>query len=208
MNKGSVDIKKRSPLWYELPILFFIVGGVIAFFKIRKDDQKKAKLCLIIGIIFTVPLLIGYGLTPFGQMYVVSSGNMMPELQVYDLLFLSSSVPFAAIPVGDIIAFDRPSDQKRIIIHRVTAITDDNPLTLRTKGDANPASIPGTDFPITEKEYRGKVVTVIPEFGKLFGFYSAFTAIFIQPIIAIIPIILHLRLWVVKKSPEDKPERL
>jgi len=42
--------KKRSPLWYELPILLSIIGGIIAFVKIRKDDPKKAKICLILGI--------------------------------------------------------------------------------------------------------------------------------------------------------------
>jgi signal peptidase len=52
-----------------------------------------------------------------------------------------------------------------VIVHRVVSITDDDPKTLRTKGDNNVASIPGTDFPITEKEYIGKVEYVIPQIG-------------------------------------------
>jgi len=63
--------------------------------------------------------------------------------------------------------FDRPSDHDRVIVHRVAAIIDENPYTLRTKGDANPASIPGTDFPVTEEEYIGKVAYVIPEVGYI-----------------------------------------
>ena len=65
--------------------------------------------------------------------------------------------PFEDIEVGDIIVFDRPSDHNRVIVHRVASILDDDPKTIRTKGDANPGSIPGTDFPITEEEYLGKV---------------------------------------------------
>ena len=40
-----------------------------------------------------------------------------------------------------------------------------DPKIIRTKGDVNPASIPGTDFPITEKEYIGKVVYTLPQAG-------------------------------------------
>ena len=42
---------------------------------------------------------------------------------------------------------------------------NDEPKTIRTKGDANPASIPGTDFPITEEEYIGKVAYTLPQVG-------------------------------------------
>jgi len=97
--------------------------------------------------------------------YVVSSGSMVPHLQVYDVLVVNGHVPFDEIEVGDIIVFDRPQGQDRVIVHRVAAIIDEDPYTIRTKGDANPTSIPGTDFPITEKEYIGEVATVIPQIG-------------------------------------------
>lgn len=97
--------------------------------------------------------------------YVVVSGSMIPALEVYDVLIVQGHEPFEEIEVGDIIVFDRPSDHDRVIVHRVAAITDDDPRTLRTMGDANPASIPGTDFPITAEEYIGKVVYTIPHVG-------------------------------------------
>lgn len=97
--------------------------------------------------------------------YVVASGSMIPELLVYDVLIVQAHEPFEDIGVGDIIVFNRPSDHNRVIVHRVASIIDDNPKIIRTKGDANPASIPGTDFPITEKEYIGKVEYVIPQVG-------------------------------------------
>jgi len=37
-----------------VPILFGLVGGVIGYFALRKDDPKKAKNCLIIGGILTI----------------------------------------------------------------------------------------------------------------------------------------------------------
>lgn len=42
--------KPRSNLWYIAPILFGIIGGIVAFFILRKDDPIKARNCLLIGI--------------------------------------------------------------------------------------------------------------------------------------------------------------
>ena len=47
----------------------------------------------------------------------------------------------------------------------MVSITNEDPRTIRTQGDANPGSIPGTDFPITEEEYIGKVAHIIPQLG-------------------------------------------
>jgi len=41
---------KRSNFWYILPIILGFLGGIIAYFVLRKSDQKKSKICLIIGI--------------------------------------------------------------------------------------------------------------------------------------------------------------
>jgi len=97
--------------------------------------------------------------------YVVASGSMIPVLQVYDVLIVQGHESFDDIKIGDIIVFNRPSGHDRVIVHRVAAIIADDPKTIRTKGDANPASIPGTDFPITKEEYIGKVAYVIPQVG-------------------------------------------
>ena len=44
--------KTRSNVWFLLPIFFGIIGGIIAFFIIRKDDPRKARNCLYLGIAF------------------------------------------------------------------------------------------------------------------------------------------------------------
>ncbi len=51
--------KPRSNVWFLLPIFLGIIGGLVAYFIIRKDDPRKAKQCLILGIILA---LIGIGL--------------------------------------------------------------------------------------------------------------------------------------------------
>jgi len=114
-------------------------------------------------VIIWIGLQVVFGTeNPF---YVVASGSMIPKLQVYDVLVVQGHVQFEDVQIGDIIVFDRPSGHDRVIVHRVVSITDDDPKTLRTKGDNNVASIPGTDFPITEKEYIGKVEYVVPQIG-------------------------------------------
>ena len=113
--------------------------------------------------------VIWIGLTAYfgaqNPFYVVSSGSMYPELAMHDIIVISGHEPFEDVKVGDIIVFDRPKDHDRVIVHRVVAYVDDDPLTLRTKGDNNQRSIVGTDYPITEKEYIGTVVHVVPQVG-------------------------------------------
>jgi len=90
---------------------------------------------------------------------------MYPELAMHDIIVISGHMLFEDVKIGDIIVFDRPKDHDKVIVHRVVAVVDDDPKTLRTKGDNNQRSMVGTDYPITEKEYIGTVVHVIPQVG-------------------------------------------
>ena len=54
MKELSQPEKIRSNIWFLLPILFGIIGGIIAFFILRQDDPRKAKNCLYLGTIFMV----------------------------------------------------------------------------------------------------------------------------------------------------------
>ena len=55
-----------------LPIIFNVIGGLIAYFIIKEDDPKKAKNCLYLGIILAaipiilivIPVLIGITVLP------------------------------------------------------------------------------------------------------------------------------------------------
>ena len=43
--------RKRSNWWYLLPIFFGVIGGIIAYFALRRDDREKAKKCMYLGLI-------------------------------------------------------------------------------------------------------------------------------------------------------------
>ncbi len=119
-------------------------------------------MAICVAVIW-IALQVYFG-TP-NPFYVVSSGSMYPQLAKYDIIVVTGHASFEDVKVGDIIVFDQPKDHKKVIVHRVVAVVDDDPKTLRTKGDNNQASIPGTDFPITEEEYIGTVVHLIPQVG-------------------------------------------
>jgi signal peptidase len=120
-------------------------------------------------IVATCVAVIWIGLTAYfgaqNPFYVVSSGSMYPELAMHDIIVISGHMLFEDVKIGDIIVFDRPKDHDKVIVHRVVAVVDDDPKTLRTKGDNNQRSMVGTDYPITKEEYIGTVVHVIPQVG-------------------------------------------
>ena len=88
------------------------------------------------------------------------------------MIVVEGNTPFEDVEKGDIIVFYSPKlyDQgkERVIVHRVSLdMSTDEQKIVRTKGDANPSSIAGTDYPITEKEYIGQVEYVIPQVGYI-----------------------------------------
>ncbi len=167
----------------------------------KKSISKGViKDIVIVGVgvlVIWIGLQVAFGTqNPF---YVVASGSMIPVLEVYDVLVVQGHEPFEDIEVGDIIVFNRPSDHNRVIVHRVASIIDDDPKTIRTKGDANPASIPGTDFPITEKEYIGKVAYTVPQVG--------YVTQLLKPPINYVIIAVVIGIMVVKQMAKKKSEK-
>jgi len=166
----------------------------------RSISKGVIKDIIIVGVgvlVIWIGLQIAFGTqNPF---YVVASGSMIPVLQVYDVLVVQGHEPFEDIEIGDIIVFNRPSDHNRVIVHRVASIIDEDPKTIRTKGDANPASIPGTDFPITEEEYIGKVAHIIPQVG--------YVTQLLKPPINYVIIAVVIGIMVVKQMTKKKSEK-
>lgn len=80
-NNSSIISTERSKLWYLLAIIFGIVGtyegfffiaiigGLIAYLVLRKSDSRKAKRCLIIGIVFAL-LALAVGIGMYGNLLV------------------------------------------------------------------------------------------------------------------------------------------
>ena len=130
--------------------------------------KKNVKRGLIIaGAIVGVILIISISYLAYflseNSVYKVASGAMEPILKVNDGVIVDKTVPFDILEIDDIIVFLRPSGHDRTIIMRIVDITSNSEgeKIIRTKGDANVASIPGTDFPITEKEYIGRVSEIL-----------------------------------------------
>ncbi len=167
---------------------------------IPKGVVKDVIIVAVGVLVIWIGLQVAFGTqNPF---YVVASGSMIPVLEVYDVLIVSGHEPFEEIEIGNIIVFNRPSDHNRVIVHRVASIMEDDPKTIRTKGDANPASIPGTDFPITNEEYIGKVAYTLPQVGYI-------TQLLKPPInyviIAIVIGIMIIKQFVKKKNEKELP---
>jgi len=167
---------------------------------VKSISKGVIKDIIIVGVgvlVIWIGLQAAFGTqNPF---YVVASGSMIPVLEVYDVLIVQGHEPFEDIEVDDIIVFNRPSDHNRVIVHRVVSITNDDPKTLRTQGDANPASIPGTDFPITEEEYIGKVVHTLPQVG--------YVTQLLKPPINYVIIAVVIGVMIVKQITKKKKEK-
>ena len=168
---------------------------------VKKSISKGViKDIIIVGVgvlVIWIGLQVAFGTqNPF---YVVASGSMIPELLVYDVLVVQGHEPFEDIEIGDIIVFNRPSDHNRVIVHRVVSIINDDPKIIRTQGDANPASIPGTDFPITEEEYIGKVAHVLPQVG--------YVTQLLKPPVNYIIIAIVVGVMIVKQISKKKSEK-
>jgi signal peptidase len=167
--------------------------------KSRLPVAAKDVVIVVAGVaIVWAVLWISFGTqNPF---YVVSSGSMEPVLKVNDVLIVRDGGSFEQLRVGDIIVFDRPEGGDRVIVHRIAEISEDRDgnRIIRTKGDANPSSIPGTDYPITSEDYIGKVVYVIPGVGLV-------TKVISPPVNYIIIAIILAILFFNRMGKKDKP---
>jgi signal peptidase len=167
--------------------------------------KKEIKYVIIIAVVITILFLgIWFAFGMLNPFYVVASGSMIPNLNINDFVIISHNVPFNSLKIGDIIIFKTygtdDSGQHKTIVHRVAEIVTDQSngqRFIRTKGDANPDSIPGADYPIFQQNYIGKVVYVIPKLGVV-------TDILRPPInyILIVLILGGLIYYLRKKRPE------
>lgn len=146
---------------------------------------------IIVIVVIAAAFIIWFGIIRFAfgvnnPFYVVSSGSMIPNLNVGDYVIIkhessnssnnsNDNSSFNKLKIGDIIVFKTPGvsndGEHKVIVHRVAQILNTDSTkgerVIRTKGDANPYSIPYLDYPIKEEDYIGKVVYVIPKVGLI-----------------------------------------
>ena len=165
-SQAEMMIKEKKQERFPKPIKY----GIIIFYG-----------AIVIGWII-IRIMLGIDI-PF---YVVSSESMLPSLEVRDMVVIKNigdgndDSSFNNLKVGDIIVFKSHSTtsegKNRTIVHRISEITNDTYVDgdqiriLKTKGDNNPQSYPLLDYPITERDYIGKVIYVIPGAGAFRSF--------------------------------------
>ncbi len=114
-------------------------------------------------VVFNV-LLTKTSLLPNAKSFVISTGSMEPAIPVGSIIYTMKKSEYR---VGEIIAFLKG---KGVVSHRVvgTTMVGNNKYYL-TKGDANN----GVDEDLVqERSIYGKIVTFIPEVGKIILFYK------------------------------------
>ena len=134
-----------------------------------KNLVKDVIIIIVVIAAIWIGLQVVFG-TP-NPFYVVSSGSMLPTLEVYDVIVVEGNTSFGDLEKSDIIVFYSPAKydlgEERVIVHRVDSVMSEEPRIIQTKGDNNPRSMKNVDYPITKEIYLGKVEHVIPQVGYI-----------------------------------------
>lgn len=158
----------------RIKLKVYLTNKAINFKLPNKSESKVPGAVKDITIVVVGVAIVWLGLRfAFGTnnpFYVVSSGSMIPALNINDVLIVKdgNSNSFDSLKIGDVIVFHAAAED-RVIVHRVAEIQTGShgERIITTKGDANDASIPGVDNPIRVSQYIGKVVYVIPGLGLI-----------------------------------------
>jgi signal peptidase len=144
------------------------------------------------------------GTQPF---YVVSDNpsSMSPTLN-YGYVAVIYKVPFSSLGPGSIIAFHDPRGNPGIILHRVVSVlTCDGAKCLVTKGDNNVTNPTIDPWNVTQSDYVGEAVLVVPYLGyispALWGFSGAYA---LMPVSAIVAAVLLMDITPQKPEKELK----
>ena len=132
----------------------------------RKNPTARVILLVIILFVVTYGSVaaLRLALNTESPLMVVSSGSMIPKLNVGDIIIVRGIDP-RTVTIGTIIIFHSPNEYDMPIVHRVVAIDNQgNSLFFETKGDNNP----GPDgWRVPAQNLMGVYVTKIPYVGLL-----------------------------------------
>jgi len=108
--------------------------------RLRKNPTTHVILLIILLFAATYGGVeaLRIGLSTESPLMVVSSGSMVPTLNVGDIILVRGVDP-RTVTVGTIIIFHSPADYDMPIVHRVIKIDNEgNTIFFETKGDHNP----------------------------------------------------------------------
>jgi signal peptidase len=140
------------------------ISKTIRFF--RKNSAARVILLIIIlfaatyGSVEVLRLVLGSE----SPLMVVSSGSMIPTLNVGDIIIVRGVDP-RTVTVGTIIVFHSPNEYDMPVVHRVIAVDNQGyAIFFETKGDNNP----GLDgWKVPAQNLMGVYVAKIPYIGLL-----------------------------------------
>ena len=118
-------------------------------------------------VLLVVPLIVFVILLPgvlSSRLVIVYSGSMEPELPMGSLAMITEVDP-ATVKRGDVITFRSPEEGLNVS-HRVVAVSPSEPLTFKTKGDANNTVDP---YVVPAESIVGTVSGNIPRVGYVLG---------------------------------------
>lgn len=151
---------------------------------------------LLVGLVFYMGQNVYADLThskPLIRLYTIISPSMEPNVNIYDIVIVKKVKKTSDIKKGDIITFYSKYliNGEYTVTHRVFDIKKENGKTLyETKGDNNPIKDDGYR---ELSDIEGKVIKVIPGFGKVQAFIASFAGWFLVILIpALIMIIIDI----------------
>lgn len=171
----------------------------------QRNSIFKAVKSIVIIIVGMAAIYIGFTLalgtgSPF---FVVSSGSMVPTLEVGDIIIVNGNAGFDDLTEKEIIVFHEPSFGSKVIVHRIERINDGGSREIITKGDHNAVV---DKWRVTADDYIGKVILSIPKVGYLTTFLAPPLNYIV--IVLVIAIIFVLEINTKKPSNENKEEEL
>lgn len=156
------------------------------------SEKPRRKLSYLRYLLYLLPIILiilGYftlvyasgEATPFT---IVTGTSMQPTILAGSIAVLWR-VPFNQLKIGEIIVFAPPvalaggcdssagpsltseaNGAPCFVIHRIVSISNaSGQIVITTKGDNNPGSFQGIDYPIYESQYVGVVVLQLPIAG-------------------------------------------
>ena len=195
--------------------------------KVFETFQKISKILswaiitiLIIVILFLVVVVVStkvnerLGKEPVFSLYTIISPSMVPNINVYDVVFTAKVNP-AKLKVKDIISFRVKNSTlgKTPVTHRIIKIetTGTGERSYITKGDRN-IEEDKWRYPVTDSDIVGKVIFKIPQLGRLQFFLTSKTGWFIVillPALAIISFDLFklMKLILIKVKITEEREK-
>jgi signal peptidase I len=138
--------------------------------KLRQKTFKYLEYsltALILTLVVYTGVAYASGTAPF---YVVSDypSSMSPTMN-YATVGVTYHTSFQNLKVGDIVVFHDPYEYSKTIVHRIVAIVpcSNGNTCLFTKGDNNSTNPTRDPWNVTEPDYIGQVIMIVPYIGYL-----------------------------------------